>query len=286
MLWRSQKTHIENSEPISIEAKTGDYWTMQDMTPEICALVDDDEETQLVDVRDGKKYWILKARNGDCWMTQNLDYDLANTSLQVLDPETSNVSIERIVIPTGWVQKINYVNFSEGGEYYLGGGSSNNGNYVYPDCTENGVENCHYHRGNYYSWYAATATEKKASTAEAVQTNESICPKGWRLPHAENWTSKYSYGSLTNAYGATNSATGNNGRLVRAAPLYFTHAGYVRNGSHTSGSVYQGDGEGFYWAAEAYTNTYATEFWFNNSTVAPVASWNSYWGYSVRCVAI
>lgn len=56
---------------------------MQDMTPEICAntAVPDSPtgehvEKQLYDLRDGKKYFVSKLRDGNCWMTQNLAFDL------------------------------------------------------------------------------------------------------------------------------------------------------------------------------------------------------------------
>ena len=58
---------------------------MQDMTPEICAnTVSTDPknpvETQLIDVRDGNKYFVAKLADGNCWMTQNLDLDLDGTT--------------------------------------------------------------------------------------------------------------------------------------------------------------------------------------------------------------
>ena len=55
---------------------------MQDMTPEICANTADYVDLnnyatkQLIDTRDGKKYWVAKLADGNCWMTQNLALDL------------------------------------------------------------------------------------------------------------------------------------------------------------------------------------------------------------------
>ncbi len=48
---------------------------MQDMTTEICAATSENETKQLIDTRDSKTYWVAKLKDGNCWMTQNLDYD-------------------------------------------------------------------------------------------------------------------------------------------------------------------------------------------------------------------
>lgn len=56
---------------------------MQDMTPKICEQTADYVDVnnyvtkQLIDTRDGKKYWVAKLADGNCWMTQNLALDLS-----------------------------------------------------------------------------------------------------------------------------------------------------------------------------------------------------------------
>lgn len=64
---------------------------MQDMTAEICTNTPYDKTgatsasvadlhnpvtKQLIDTRDGKKYWVAKLADGNCWMTQNLALDI------------------------------------------------------------------------------------------------------------------------------------------------------------------------------------------------------------------
>ena len=49
---------------------------MQDITPEICAKSAENETARLMDKRDNKLYWVTKLKDGNCWMTQNLDYDI------------------------------------------------------------------------------------------------------------------------------------------------------------------------------------------------------------------
>ncbi len=73
---------------------------MQDISPEICAntgeiTVGNEVEKQLIDVRDGKKYWVAKLADQNCWMTQNLALDLE--AGQTLTPGTSDVSREWVV---------------------------------------------------------------------------------------------------------------------------------------------------------------------------------------------
>ena len=46
---------------------------MQEMTAEICQASTENETKRLTDTRDGKKYWVTKLADGNCWMTQNLD---------------------------------------------------------------------------------------------------------------------------------------------------------------------------------------------------------------------
>ena len=50
--------------------------TMQEMTSTICSNADEGETARLKDTRDGKLYWVAKLADGNCWMTQNLDFDI------------------------------------------------------------------------------------------------------------------------------------------------------------------------------------------------------------------
>ena len=69
------------------------YFKMQDMTHSICSNVDIEEsELQLIDVRDNRIYWVAKLKDGNCWMTQNLDLDLSHEV--ALTSETSDIDPE------------------------------------------------------------------------------------------------------------------------------------------------------------------------------------------------
>ena len=69
----------------------GYYYSMQDMTTNICNyVVGDDESTsaQLVDIRDGNIYWVTKLKDGHCWMTQNLDLAIGSTNTPLTSENT------------------------------------------------------------------------------------------------------------------------------------------------------------------------------------------------------
>jgi len=90
--------------PVTTEQGTNYYYTMQDMTSNICASVTlENDEITLVDTRDNKTYTVFKSKAPDskCWMNQNLDLNLSsdttltnqNTDLNSVDswtPESPN----------------------------------------------------------------------------------------------------------------------------------------------------------------------------------------------------
>ena len=54
---------------------------MQDMTTEICNASTVGQTNRLTDTRDGKLYWVAKLADNQCWMTQNLDFDIPEGGL-------------------------------------------------------------------------------------------------------------------------------------------------------------------------------------------------------------
>ena len=66
------------------KTKLNNYYKMQDMSSTICSavtFVDDESETTLIDSRDNKTYTVSKLKDGNCWMTQNLRFDLDSTKI-------------------------------------------------------------------------------------------------------------------------------------------------------------------------------------------------------------
>ncbi len=53
--------------------------TMQQMTNDVCKSANTNDTAQLTDTRDGKKYWVTKMLDGNCWMSQDLKLNLGTS---------------------------------------------------------------------------------------------------------------------------------------------------------------------------------------------------------------
>ena len=281
---------------------------MQEMTAGICQASTENETKQLTDTRDGKKYWVTKLADGNCWMTQNLDLDLTNG--KTLTPEDSDVSANwdpkntTLTDGTQTTTDNTAVRSWNLGDYVLtttnaGTSCGASGISNFGDCTSVGFRsvagmtpmtdgdatdiisgntyNAHYHVGNHYTWNAATAGTGGADVVGKDAT-DSICPKGWQLPTPNNSNSG-SFQALTDAYSISNNTAGSTALV--SAPLYFVRSGYV-----FSGSLRRAGGYGFYWSSTAYSSTsYAYGLRFGSDDVYPSVNYSRYYGLSVRCLA-
>ena len=258
--------------------------TMQEMTPEIVSKTPVDTSKQLTDTRDGKKYWVTKLKDGNIWMTQNLDYDLSVVANQTLTPATSNVTENRTVVPANtdlatFASDDNSVYYLDGGDtYYANGTTKTEGLSTLPaDSTDR-----HYTQGDYYSWKAATAGQGTTSITTEQDVNESICPAGWRLPTSNSADANYSFGNLVKQYGYTGTNGSASEATLLASPLFFARGGEVYSGSlRLQGS------DSYYWSSRASSNSnYAYSLYFGGSYVYPSLNYYRYSGLSVRCVAL
>lgn len=260
---------------------------MQDMSGGICERSAENETKQLIDKRDGKKYWVTKLADGNCWMTQNLDYDIkAGDFIGAVATMTGDIN-------TGWSGTQTEVQSWDPGTYYYKYVSATDwtscGNPVadMAGCPSKGnwstaapaAEGEHYHVGNYYSWNAATAGT--GSTLTSGEASASICPTGWKLPTSNN-TTKGSFGYLMGQYGLRiDDGSEANVDKVRLTPLYFIPAGYV----HTDGLNSTGY-NGYVWSSSVHSNgVYAYNLYFASDNLYPSNSYYRYLGFSVRCVA-
>jgi uncharacterized protein (TIGR02145 family) len=216
------------------------------------------DQYQALDVRDNKLYYISKLADGKCWMTQNLDLDLSpNRTLSPTDTDVttawtpayatndihwSNATTEEHY---KWMRGVtpNSVDF---GDYYWQGRSN------VPDEGQQFVDpkpftdfydlsgNVHYHLGNYYTFAAALATNDGSVYGDnQVVNNQSICPKGWRLPDASNSVGSINY--LNGLYASSG---------PYAAPLYMHPAEHWNDVSDRLDNI-----EGF---EKAFTTAYYT----------------------------
>lgn len=281
--------------------------TMQEMTSTICADTAENDTAQLTDTRDGKKYWVTKLADGNCWMTQNLDLDLYTS--KALTPDDSDVSSNwtptNSTLADGTQTTTDYTAVWSWnlGDYVLttpnaGTSCGTSGISDFGDCTGVGFQsiagmapmtdgnatdvisdntyNAHYHVGNHYTWNAATAGT--GGTITSTNATDSICPKGWQLPTSNNSNSG-SFQALTNAYSISSNTDGSTALV--SAPLYF-----VRSGNVDSGSLRYAGNSGGYWSSTAYSSTSrAYRLSFDSGYVDPSYDLNRYFGQSVRCLA-
>lgn len=282
------------------------YYKMQDMTHDICSNVDIEEsELQLIDVRDNKIYWVAKLKDGNCWMTQNLELDLIanstilnsiNTDIDInsYNPtsgayspeggysknESNNVvtwSPVRSTIAKGnlspytWLDDNNSsCSYGSNSIYYYDISTSTRHTFdsLY-ECRAAGYTDCeHYEAGNYYNWSAAVASDNTIEFNEpSNNVNNSICPKGWKLPRR---SLKNDFGTLSSSYPID----------FRNPPLYFTYAGYLN-----SGKINNAGGQSNYLVNSVSNSSRAYSLYlFGGGTIPNSPSADRYTGLSIRCL--
>ena len=290
---------------------------MQEMTAEICQASTENETKQLTDTRDGKKYWVTKLADGNCWMTQNLDLDLGikdgNTDTTVLTPADSDVSNNwtppRSTEPAGTITSANtntetyswdlgmYVKSDPDGYSDYCGGSSIKG-LADASCTDAGWTNVSsmtpmedenatdvISGSTYNAHYLVgnlyqwnAVTAGTGGTITSAEATDSICPKGWQLPTSNNSNSG-SFQALMTSYSISGNTAGST--AITQSPLYFHPSGYV-----ISGSLWYAGNRGRYWSSTARSNTSsAYTLDFSSGFVNPSVDYYRYYGQSVRCLA-
>ena len=240
-------TAVGNAVPMSISDAFADagktqyngYYKMQDMNSTICSNVElngESSQTQLIDSRDGKVYYVAKLADGNCWMTQNLDHDIVTTTnfytyanTDIGHGSTPNTSAtwtaDKATYAPGtrnWTSTNRYIiqqsydpgNLCWDGVLYLNG---NEGSIVL-------CGNQHYHLGNYYNWSAAVAMNDTSSyTNDNVDVNQSICPAGWMLPKAGSYEGSGSFTYL---------ASKMNNEGPEQAPTYFSFGSSIEDNNN------------------------------------------------------
>lgn len=292
--------------------------TMQAMTTDICDNADENETTRLMDIRDNKYYWVAKLKDGNCWMTQNLDFDLnMNQTLTSNDSDVANNwtppdSTSVTIFNEGAIWGSSFTLSWDPGEYVLStplsgvscGGSDSNVTDL-SECSGSGfvnVENmvamttiqqndsvvngreydAHYHVGNYYQFGAAVAESSK----NYDEAEESICPAGWQIGTAgpevagNHATDSNVYLSLAKNYTTFDPyGSGSINDSILSFPLYFLRSGYVAGGSLVAAGSY-----GSYWSSTGYSSFDAVAVSFG-AKINTGSQPNRYEGYSVRCLA-
>lgn len=210
-------TTINFTAVTNFAAKTiDDIIYMQEMTPDVVESMETNRQYRLRDSRDKKDYWIAKFDDGNVWMTQNLDLDLS-PSLILTDEDSD-------LVDRTWAAKNakRVIDYNKTESYRMITGSLQygharvdiNGTYRYAltrgeDMYGSSINEClmkyednpkfcnHFKNGQNYTWLEAVAANNIDDVVEEdhgmISVNESICPKGWRLPTSfydgSTWTS-------------------------------------------------------------------------------------------------
>ncbi len=283
------------------------YFKMQDMTHDICNNVDVEEsELQLIDVRDNKIYWVAKLKDGNCWMTQNLDLDLShevaltseNTNLKTYaqtgpySPEggyyqddTNTIYWAPIRSTTSSLNRNNFpatvdanntpYSYDPSSLYYYYGPPSNPANHTFyslSTCQNENYPNCErYPAGNYYNWSAAVASDNTIGFTETnTYADNSICPNNWKLPTSNN------FNTLTKTYDINNK----NSLDLQLSPLWFVRSGYIQNGGSSPSGTY-----GCYWTnISSSDGSSAQNLSFFNGFISSTNTYQRNLGLTVRCI--
>jgi uncharacterized protein (TIGR02145 family) len=213
--------------------------------------------TKLRDTRDNNYYLVSKLADGNCWMSQNLALDLSSntallsstTDLNLKDswtPERSTFTTvpDASTWPTstrhGEAASSSYSYHPIASERYFRNGITKSSSP-----TANTDEYLWESAGNYYNWFSATAG---TGTYERISGNaeDSICPRGWRLPEVSISSNKSYYYAFDYTYAA-------NGTTIVNNPLNFVAAGYY---DHTNDQM----------AGHYYDNIHDGRYWMNSTT--------------------
>ena len=263
-----------------------------------------DQQYILEDVRDYTKYFVSKLKDGNVWMTQNLDLDLSRRVR--LTPENTDISSDWTptydtihftgTSVTGWSNNVGLPYSADPGNIYYYSSNTTDSDEQYtslaacqadhPDCS------AHNHAGNYYNWPAAVASVISSPASQYNNAPGSICPAGWRLPivrdGADNDLS-YEWGSLLAAEGIMadptdtgySSYTTEGFNNIRISPLWLTRSGIIDIYSQLSST----GGIGSYWSSTVSDRDYAAYgLYFYSSSVNQMQSWPNHFGLAVRCL--
>ena len=229
-----------------------------------------------------KNYDYNYANNVISWSPQNITRDYQNSTGT---PWKNITDVAYSLDPGGW--------------YWDGDDSTPYCNYLNPNAscthfTQNRTgTNRHLSVGNYYNWPAAIASDDSSGLTSSTYGSDadpdsinrnpqnSICPKGWRLPtisykgNIANSTSEFA-----RVNGLYNDDITNNDKKLIESPLWF-----VRSGRIVSGGLSDSGDWAHYWSSTAGNNSQTYNLNFMANAVYLANNYRRDLGWSVRCVA-
>ena len=279
----ANKPTVELTDPETGE--TGNFYIMQDMNSGICAsVVGDGESTaaKLVDIRDNNLYYVTKLKDGNCWMTQNLALDLSTSTPLTSENTDLNDNSLSGAYATGYTYDENtHILFWRPGNNTTSFNGTDLSFSLSLDSPvsatkTDGTLYGHQATGNYYNFTAAIASSNSSSLTGG-DANNSICPKGWRLPttYANNDFSK-----LNIIYNS--SLTDSDAGLI-VSPLWLVRSGQIS----TRNSLNNFSTTGHYWAKTVVSDFRARSLYFADNIIDTNndSASNRQFGRSLRCLA-
>ena len=254
--------------------------------------LDEEESVQAIDIRDGKIYWVTKLKDGNIWMTQNLDFDISTNT--TLNSQTTDLNV---IYNNGQYQEYSD-GYTKPGDiiYWTPANTATTINFTGTTVTNwinsntkpysanktDSTETGHASLGNYYNWTATIASNNSSSltqdTLSDISKNpkNSICPKGWRLPTISSVADKDEFRKLNNTY--NNGSTSSDASLI-TSPLWFVRSGNVNSTNPLSFGA-RGD-----YLSSTVNSSLTYTLRFSSDSVNPANNSGKDLGFSVRCVA-
>ena len=265
-----------------------------------------------IDRRDYKAYWVTKLLDGHIWMTQNLAIDLnvgenedktpimrtfTSEDTDLTDHSKTGAYVngyeyDETTGITTWTPANSAATRKFKGNTVAGWSNDNAAPYSATKIDDLGTG--HESLGNYYNWTAAIASNDSSSLTSNTSGNisnnpqNSICPKGWRLPTISNQSnampgSTNEFARLNYIYNDNRTSGDNADAGLLAEPLWFIKSGYVNSSLKNYGA------NGYYWSSTSRSPVDAYSLIFSANTVEPATyagfATNRPNGWSVRCLA-
>lgn len=234
---------------------------MHEMSADICSSMKSSSTDTLKDIRGSytdastpANYGIIKALDGNCWMTDNLNlYGMEITS--------------------------EYSDFSSNNTYTIPNTTTTSSSTdtvakVFRATTSGYADQVYYNH---------TATAALTDGSANIQQDQSICPKNWQLPLNGDSSVDKSWSKYMGAYGITSTAG-----VMNATALGFTrYFGTWANFDGHGGQFGQGS-EATFWSStiqQGTNNGYCFVYYSSGGIYTQWGPYTRAYGRSIRCVS-
>ncbi len=272
-----------NTNIITLERyNNGDYTVTSDNSSPLVP------ERTLLDDRDAdgtgtkKSYKVRKLADGNCWMVENLAYDLEslyNNGKRGIGSRNDGSTFEMTDANLATGVAGYYSTVWSDYNYVINGNTKPLTNVTRYSYLGDVTDQTEY----YYNWTGATAGQGSQTNTSGT-IDGSICPAGWRLPtnYTDTTNQNISWSALTNAYlGITaNTSTATGYQTLEQYPINLYRVGRARFGSLSDADF------GIYWSSVTSNANASYYLSYSTSVIYPQYNYDyKYIGFPIRCVA-